>query len=47
MWVEEVILDNLKCFDRQSLKLGSTKAPYPWVTLLGEMGRVKVLFYNL
>lgn len=44
MWVEEVILDNIKCFDKQSLKLGSTKEPYPWITLLGENGTGKSTF---
>lgn len=44
MWVEEVILDNIKCFDKQSLILGTTKAPYPWITLLGENGTGKSTF---
>ena len=44
MWVEEVILDNIKCFEKQNLRLGSTKAPYPWITLLGENGTGKSTF---
>jgi energy-coupling factor transporter ATP-binding protein EcfA2 len=38
MWLEEVSLDNIKCFDKVNLRLGSKDAPYPWVTLLGENG---------
>lgn len=41
MWVEEIVLDNIKCFERQSIKLGSKNAPYPWITLLGENGTGK------
>lgn len=44
MWVEEVILDNIKCFEKQNLRLGSTKSPYPWITLLGENGTGKSTF---
>jgi predicted ATPase len=38
MWVEELSLENIKCFDKISLKLGSKTEPYKWVTLLGENG---------
>lgn len=41
MWVEEVFLENIKCFEKDSIRLGSSKAPYPWVTLLGENGTGK------
>lgn len=41
MWVEEISLDNIKCFDRQSIKLGTKEEAYPWVTLLGENGTGK------
>ncbi|WP_315818176.1 ATP-binding protein [Paraflavitalea speifideaquila] len=41
MWVEEAILDNLKCFDRQNIRFGSNKGCYPWTTLLGENGTGK------
>jgi predicted ATPase len=41
MWVEEISLDNIKCFDKQSIRTGSTKQPYPWVTFLGENGTGK------
>lgn len=41
MWVEEIILDNIKCFEKQSIRLGSSNTPYPWVTLLGENGTGK------
>lgn len=44
MWVEEVFLENVKCFEKDSIRLGSTKVAYPWVTLLGENGTGKSTF---
>jgi len=44
MWIEEITLDNIKCFDKQTIKLGSSgknMGPYPWVTFLGENGTGK------
>jgi predicted ATPase len=41
MWVEEISLDNIKCFDKQSVKLGTKDQAYPWVTFLGENGTGK------
>lgn len=41
MWVEEITLDNIKCFERHNIKLGSKKDPYPWISLLGENGTGK------
>lgn len=39
MWVEELIIENVKCFDRLSLKFSSKANPRPpWVTLLSENG---------
>jgi predicted ATPase len=38
MWIEEITLDNIKCFDKINIKLGSKIEPYKWVTLLGENG---------
>lgn len=38
MWVEEITLENIKCFEKVTIKLGDAKAAYPWVTLLGENG---------
>lgn len=38
MWVEEVSLENIKCFGSISLRLGTTKEAHRWVTLLGENG---------
>lgn len=38
MWVEEVSLENIKCFENISLRLGNGKTPHRWVTLLGENG---------
>jgi predicted ATP-binding protein involved in virulence len=44
MWVEELSLENIKCFDKISLKLGTKDKPYKWVTLLGENGGGKRLW---
>lgn len=41
MWVEEISLDNIKCFEKQTIKLGTKKEPYPWINLLGENGTGK------
>ncbi|MBD1393829.1 AAA family ATPase [Mucilaginibacter glaciei] len=41
MWVEEITLDNIKCFDKQYIRLGTTKECFPWITLLGENGTGK------
>ncbi len=38
MWVEELILDNIKCFDKVTVKLGTSEKAFPWITLLGENG---------
>ena len=41
MWIEELNLDNIKCFETFKLRLGSTAKPYRWITLLGENGTGK------
>jgi len=41
MWIEEFSLENIKCFEKQSIKFGTTKQKYPWITLLGENGTGK------
>lgn len=41
MWVEEIFLENVKCFENDSIRFGSAKSAYPWVTLLGENGTGK------
>jgi predicted ATPase len=41
MWIEEVTLENIKCFEKQNIRFGSSKTPYPWITLLGENGNGK------
>jgi len=41
MWVEEIVLDNIKCFQKQSVMFGSKKERYPWISLLGENGTGK------
>jgi predicted ATP-binding protein involved in virulence len=38
MWIEELTIENIKCFDKTTIRFGTGKAPYPWVTLLGENG---------
>lgn len=38
MWVEELSLENIKCFEGQTLRFGTRKEKYRWVTLLGENG---------
>jgi predicted ATP-binding protein involved in virulence len=38
MWIEEIILENIKCFEHISLKFGSKESPTPWISLLGENG---------
>jgi predicted ATPase len=38
MWVEEVSLENIKSFEKVTIRLGSKETPYKWVTLLGENG---------
>ncbi len=38
MWVEELRLDNIKCFDGQTLRFAQKDQPYPWVTFLSENG---------
>jgi predicted ATPase len=41
MWIEEVSLENIKCFEKQNIRFGRSKSPYPWITLLGENGTGK------
>lgn len=41
MWIEEFSLENIRCFDKISLKFGAKSSPYPWVTLLSENGNGK------
>ncbi len=36
MWVEEISLDNIKCFDKLAISFTNRKQPYSWITLLGE-----------
>ncbi len=38
MWVQELTLENIKCFEKIHLKLGTKDAAHKWVTLLGENG---------
>lgn len=39
MWVEELRLNNIKCFDGQNLRFTNQDGrPYPWVTFLSENG---------
>jgi len=41
MWIEEVSLENIKCFEKQSIRFGTKKVKHPWITLLGENGTGK------
>lgn len=41
MWVEELSLENIKCLAKQTIRFGTEKSFYPWVTLLGENGTGK------
>ncbi|MDP8240963.1 MAG: ATP-binding protein [Candidatus Hatepunaea meridiana] len=38
MWVDELRLENIKCFKALSLKLTQRGEPYKWITMLGENG---------
>lgn len=38
MWVEEVSLENIKSFEKATIRFGTKDAPHKWVTLLGENG---------
>lgn len=41
MWVEEIALENIKCFEKTTLRLGRKTAKIPWITLLSENGNGK------
>lgn len=41
MWIEELSLENIKCFERINLRFGTSHAPAKWVTLLSENGSGK------
>ncbi len=41
MWVEELRLKNIKCFEDVTIKFGADGKPFPWVTLIGENGSGK------
>lgn len=38
MWVEELTLENIKCFEKMSIRFGTKEQPHKWVSLLGENG---------
>ena len=38
MWVEELTLENVRCFDRQTLRFSQGQHPHRWTTLLSENG---------
>jgi energy-coupling factor transporter ATP-binding protein EcfA2 len=38
MWVEELSIENIRCFSSVTLRFGSSNDHYPWVTFLGENG---------
>jgi predicted ATPase len=41
MWAQEITIENIKCFEKQTIKLGTKDGPYPWITFLGENGTGK------
>lgn len=41
MWIEELTLENIKCFEKITLRFGTKTAPNKWVTLLSENGSGK------
>jgi predicted ATPase len=41
MWIESLSIENIKCFEKQLIRFGTTKELYPWITLLGENGTGK------
>jgi predicted ATPase len=41
MWVEELTLENIKCFEKLTLRFGERGGAHPWITLLGENGMGK------
>lgn len=38
MWVQELTLENIKCFEKMSIHFGTEEQPYKWISLLGENG---------
>ncbi len=38
MWVEELSIENIRCFQSQRIRFADSGTPYPWVTFLGENG---------
>ncbi len=38
MWVEELHLENIKCFEKLNLRCGDKSGAFKWITLLGENG---------
>ncbi len=38
MWVEELTLENIRCFDKSTLRFSKQGKPYRWLTFLGENG---------
>jgi energy-coupling factor transporter ATP-binding protein EcfA2 len=38
MFVEELTLENIKCFEKQTFRCAGEHGAFPWVTLLGENG---------
>lgn len=41
MWIEEFSLENVRCFEKISLRFGTKSQAYPWITLLSENGNGK------
>jgi energy-coupling factor transporter ATP-binding protein EcfA2 len=41
MWVEELTVENIRCFDKAVIRFGTKSQPYKWVNLIGENGAGK------
>ncbi|MBP7997818.1 MAG: AAA family ATPase [Chloroflexi bacterium] len=41
MYIQQLRLENIRCFDNQTLYFGNEAKPYPWTVILGENGTGK------
>ena len=41
MWIEELSIENIKCFEKCTIRFGQKTNPYRWINLLGENGSGK------
>ena len=38
MWIEELVIDNIKCFEQATFRFGTKTGPNKWTTMLSENG---------